>query len=60
MTPEEVKLAWPDAYEAALQAIRKADDTYPAIPLLKRFEEIGLEQAKRIVLAIQNGLTLEE
>lgn len=60
MTPDEVRAAWPVEYYAAEQAIREADDTPPGVVVLKKAGTLTLQDAKRIILAIQNGMTLEE
>ncbi len=60
MTCDEVRAKWPDEYCKAEQAIRESDDTPPGVEALKQAGTLTLEDAKRIVLAIQNEMTLEE
>lgn len=60
MTCDAVRDSWPELYRAAEQAIREADDTPPGVLVLKQSGLLTLEDAKRIILAIQNEMTLED
>ena len=60
MTCDEVRAKWPDLYRAAEKAMVEADDTPSGVAVLKQSDHLSLEDAKRIILAIQNEMTLEE
>ena len=57
MSPELVRETWPEEYELIDRLLRNYHDNY--INVIKKQTSLNLNQTKRIILAIQNGLSLE-
>jgi len=58
MSPKEVEERWPKEYELIEKLIRNHNASH--VKVIRKRTTLSLVEAKRIVLAIQNGLSLEE
>lgn len=60
MNKKEIINKWPDENRLTESMIRDYDGSLPAIKTIREETELSLTDTKRIILAIQNGLSLEE